>query len=81
MHVELTQYLCYSSIQSTFVKGINKHHFKTWLDLSLKLIEIIVPNVTATIQGQLYQEKLSLQGTKKHIKTSNGNDKHLFDEF
>ena len=64
-HAELARYLhttCFSPVKSTFLKGIKKHHFKTWPGLTPNVLKHL-PKSVNTAQGHLHQERQNLQST------------------
>ena len=66
-HTDLAAYLhasCFSPVRSTFSKAISKQFFKTWPGLTPTLINKYLPQVVATTQGHIHQERQNLQSTK-----------------
>ena len=80
-HAELAGYLhttCFSPVKSTFLKGIKKHHFKTWPGLTPNVLKHL-PKSVNTAQGHLHRERQNLQST--HPKSEKPDIKQIKKHF
>ena len=65
--MELAQYfhvVCFSPVQSTFIKAITNSHLKSCPELTPTIISKYLPTSIVTVHEHLHQENQSLKSTK-----------------